>query len=394
MLHFDNGITLSYEQVGAIEKFSGYTSNEVQDGIRHASGQDLLSAWDTMFQNLFTRFMVDSGKLSNILPAYYDFFTDTIVLDKSFNEQDFEAKIKTMLLSNDTNTSSLAILSLCALGDTGATSSQSVARVIMDTLINPDNSSSITNLVNNPFFEFLCPAVGSLRASIVADALANSDNISSITNLVNNPTFKFLFGQTDVFTGTSGNDGISSYWWYSGNSILSGGPGDDNLTASNNGNNIFLGGPGNDTDTGGSGNNFYIFERGGGLDTVYPNGSLNTIVFSKNISQNDLILAKDGPDLILSLKNNPSDSIMKLKNFFGQQTYQFQFADKTIGYNDITKLWSDNLSNTLPVHYDISTGKIVLDQDFNEASFETKIKTISITSFNKKYRTRFINKVA
>ncbi|AEE13735.1 Hemolysin-type calcium-binding region [Thermodesulfobium narugense DSM 14796] len=396
LLHFDNGITLSYEQVGAIEKFSGYTSNEVQDGIRHASGQDLLSAWDTMFQNLFTRFMVDSGKLSNILPAYYDFFTDTIVLDKSFNEQDFEAKIKTMLLSNDTNTSSLAILSLCALGDTGATSSQSVARVIMDTLINPDNSSSITNLVNNPFFEFLCPAVGSLRASIVADALANSDNISSITNLVNNPTFQFLFGQTDVFTGTSGNDWISVGWWNSnsnthilsgglgndtldsdtsGYNIFLGGPGDDNLYAiyaSNNGNNIFLGGPGNDKDWGGSGNNFYIFERGGGLDTVCPNGSLNTVVFSKNISQNDLILAKDGPDLILSLKNNSSD-FMRLKNFFGQQTYQFQFADKTIGYNDITKLWSDNLSDTLSAHYDISTGKIVLDQGFNEASFETKI---------------------
>lgn len=66
LLHFDKGITLSYEQVGAIEKFSGYTSNEVQEGIRHASGQDLLSAWDTMFGNLFTRFMVDSGKLTHL----------------------------------------------------------------------------------------------------------------------------------------------------------------------------------------------------------------------------------------------------------------------------------------------------------------------------------------
>ena len=50
LLHFEGGITLSYEQVGAIEKFVGITPDEVQDGIRHRSGRFLLEAWNTMFQ--------------------------------------------------------------------------------------------------------------------------------------------------------------------------------------------------------------------------------------------------------------------------------------------------------------------------------------------------------
>ena len=63
LLHFDGGITLSYEQVGAIEKFVGAPPEEVIDGIRHRSGQFLLEAWNTMIQGLFSRFVVDAGLL-------------------------------------------------------------------------------------------------------------------------------------------------------------------------------------------------------------------------------------------------------------------------------------------------------------------------------------------
>ena len=54
-------VWISYEQVGAIEKFVGATPEEVIDGIRHRSGQYLLEAWNTMFQGLFTRYVVDAG---------------------------------------------------------------------------------------------------------------------------------------------------------------------------------------------------------------------------------------------------------------------------------------------------------------------------------------------
>ena len=82
--HFDGGITLSYEQVGAIIKFVGATPEEVRDGIRHRSGRFLLEARTTMDQGLFTRFVVDAGLLEDILPAYYDFFTDRIILAEEF----------------------------------------------------------------------------------------------------------------------------------------------------------------------------------------------------------------------------------------------------------------------------------------------------------------------
>ena len=65
--------------MGAIEKFVGATPEEVIDGIRLRSGQFLLEAWNTMFQGLFTRVVVDAGLLEGVLPVYYDFFTDRIV---------------------------------------------------------------------------------------------------------------------------------------------------------------------------------------------------------------------------------------------------------------------------------------------------------------------------
>ena len=73
-----------------------------------------------MFQGLFTRFVVDAGLLEDILPAYYDFFTDRIILAEEFDTGAFRTQITQMFLSDDPNQSVLATLSLLVLNEVNA----------------------------------------------------------------------------------------------------------------------------------------------------------------------------------------------------------------------------------------------------------------------------------
>ena len=177
-LHFDGGITLSYEQVGAIIKFVGATPEEVRDGIRHRSGRFLLEAWNTMFQGLFTRFVVDAGLLEDILPAYYDFFTDRIILAEEFDTGAFRTQIKQMFLSDDPNQSVLATLSLLVLKEVNA----------LDSVVDFYADENIFfKLLSSPYAQFIIPK---------------------------------------LISGTQGND-----WLYGtdGNDVIVGKEGDDNL---------------------------------------------------------------------------------------------------------------------------------------------------------------------
>ena len=185
LLHFDGGITLSYEQVGALEKFSGMTPEQYNDGIRHASGKNLLDAWNTMFQGLFTRFVVDSGLLKGVLPASYDFFTDSISLDNKFDMNAYNAQIEKMFGSQDINQINLALISVMTLKE--------------------------ANFLDSKFTE-----------SLYSELYNNISKISS------SPYARFVL--TGVIWRTSGDDAL---YGGDGNDTLIGGPGNDTYVFSN-----------------------------------------------------------------------------------------------------------------------------------------------------------------
>ena len=73
-----------------------------------------------MFQGLFTRFVEDAGHLEDILPAYYDFYTDRIILAEEYDTGAYRTQIKQKFLSDDPNQSVLATLSLLVLKEVNA----------------------------------------------------------------------------------------------------------------------------------------------------------------------------------------------------------------------------------------------------------------------------------
>ncbi|WP_041437874.1 hypothetical protein [Thermodesulfobium narugense] len=94
--------------------------------------------------------------------------------------------------------------------------------------------------------------------------------------------------------------------------------------------------------------------------------------------------------------------ITKLKDNFEKIIFRWagveDITDKELGVS--WAILSGNDKQNRLLHFDngitLSYEQVGAIEKFSGyiQDFETKIKTISITSFNKKYRTRFINKVA
>ncbi|GAU77326.1 alkaline phosphatase [Fusibacter sp. 3D3] len=106
---------------------------------------------------------------------------------------------------------------------------------------------------------------------------------------------------------------------------------------------VLIGGEGDDTLEGKAGNDTYIYERGDGNDTIkefedfsdsgvkgvkYKNLGEDTL--SINVSIQDLIIDKEGEDLIFRFKNSTSDSIRVLKYYADDNKAYFDDAKKPI----------------------------------------------------------------
>jgi len=113
----------------------------------------------------------------------------------------------------------------------------------------------------------------------------------------------YLFGEAgdDTLRGGEGNDwlidgeGNNTLYGGSGYDYLQGGAGVDTLD----------GGPDDDYLYGDYGNDLYLFGRGSGQDTVYDydptSGNLDTLRFSSDVIPSDVILSKDGENLVMTL---------------------------------------------------------------------------------------------
>src|SRR5450830_1649362 len=103
------------------------------------------------------------------------------------------------------------------------------------------------------------------------------------------------------------------------------------------GNDTLDGGDGNDQLDGGAGNDVYLFGRGAGKDTISAHdnaaGKLDVIQLGAGVLATDVVLARDGDTLVLSIKGS-ADSLRVNSYFYGDAAYGYQveqirFADGT-----------------------------------------------------------------
>lgn len=140
--------------------------------------------------------------------------------------------------------------------------------------------------------------------------------------------FIYAGGGNDIINGSIGED-----WLY-------GEDGDDHLYG-NGGNDFLVGGRGNDYLRGGSGSDTYLFNIGDGQDEIYnystDNKSIDTLLFGEGITIEDIIVQRDGSNLVLKFHNS-TDQIT-VTSHFSDKWYsldRIQFFDGTVW--DIEKI--------------------------------------------------------
>ena len=100
-----------------------------------------------------------------------------------------------------------------------------------------------------------------------------------------------------------------------------------NVTGSS-GNDILLSGTEDEVLQGKKGNDIYIFNVGGGQDTIVESGGVDTILYGEGIREEDIRVSRDGRNLYLT--NHKSGDKVTIRDFFWNTDYQVEkveFAD-------------------------------------------------------------------
>jgi len=326
VLHFDDGTILRYEQIGAALKFTGTTKEDLRGNA--VIGQRYLEAWNTMFQGLFTRFVVDAGLLEDVLPVYYDFFTDKIIIDENFDVNAYKSQIKQMISSQDLNQINLAFISMMVLKETNLLEPRFIVELYTDFSENPEILTS--KVLASPYVGFLFNKV--ILGTTGNDWLYGTDQNDIILGNSGDDRI-YGYGRNDVLIGGPRDDLLDGG---DGNDTLIGGAGNDQLYGGD-GNDILIGGAGNDYIDGGRGSDTYVFNRGDGQDTIYDYrysaNEMNVIQFREGVTKEDVIFAQDGNDLLIKIKG--TDDSLRVKYWFDRWSFNnyrgfiFRFADGT-----------------------------------------------------------------
>jgi Ca2+-binding RTX toxin-like protein len=164
-------------------------------------------------------------------------------------------------------------------------------------------------------------------------------------NIVANAGNDNLYGNggADTLNGGRGEDYIEGNV---GSDSLLGGSGADTLYGGD-GNDTLAGGAGEDYLQGDEGADTYNFNLGDGQDTVYNyqnTVAADKIVFGVGITQANIILTRNGDDLIISFTNSANDSI-RIQSQYSGANYQIN----TLQFSNASTLSIDpaTLTNTL-----------------------------------------------
>lgn len=122
------------------------------------------------------------------------------------------------------------------------------------------------------------------------------------------------FDTDDVINGFEGNDTLRGE---DGNDSLYGGEGSDSLFGQV-GDDFLFGGAGDDSLVGGTGSDTYYFGLGDGNDVINNSdvntSSLDRVVFSSEVTQEEVVLSKSGNDLIFNLTQ--SGETLTISNYY------------------------------------------------------------------------------
>ncbi|MCZ6106227.1 hypothetical protein O6B34_09215 [Campylobacter ureolyticus] len=156
----------------------------------------------------------------------------------------------------------------------------------------------------------------------------------------------------DTLYGNSGNDTVNGGL---GDDIIYGNDGDDSIDAGL-GNDTLIGGSGNDTLLGGDGDDTYIFNLGDGKDIITERelsepylirqDSFDTVKFTKGVNKDDILLSRNGDDLIIKNKTNGDEITVKNHFFLSNRYYKIN----SIEFDDGT-IWDEKYIDHNAVYY-------------------------------------------
>ncbi|MDI1278940.1 calcium-binding protein, partial [Methylobacter sp.] len=139
------------------------------------------------------------------------------------------------------------------------------------------------------------------------------------------------YNTAEIIDGLGGNDVIEGR---SGDDAITGGEGNDTLFGQE-GNDTLDGAIGNDSLQGGTGNDTYLFNLGGGQDTIYEAdstaGNVDTVRFGAGIAAGGITFSRSVNDLVLGI-NGTSDQL-RIQSWSSGNAYRIErveFADGTV----------------------------------------------------------------
>ncbi|MCB1657287.1 MAG: PD40 domain-containing protein, partial [Pseudomonadales bacterium] len=190
-------------------------------------------------------------------------------------------------------------------------------------------------------------------------AYINGSSRNERLNGTNNSDSIWGNGGNDTLNGAAGNDLL---YGGSGNDSVLGGSGGDNLYGGA-GNDNLEGGLGNDYLAGGSGADIYYFSRGDGQDYInnydYDGFGYNKdkIQFAVGIAPSDVVVSKNGYDLVLKIKNT-TDQITVAYYFYNNASSPY--AIENIYFANGT-VWDINA-----IKQQFTTNQVINGGDFSD----------------------------
>jgi len=143
---------------------------------------------------------------------------------------------------------------------------------------------------------------------------------------------------TDLVNTTLGSYVLPNYLenlQYIGSGTFTGtGNGVANKITGGAGNDRLAGGVGNDTLTGGAGADTYVFGLGDKKDAIYnaDSGGTDTVSFKSGIGENQVWLAHNGDDLLLTIRGTGGSDSVRVKNWYTDSTthLNLQLSDGSV----------------------------------------------------------------
>ncbi|GKH61412.1 hypothetical protein CE91St25_17480 [Campylobacter ureolyticus] len=208
-----------------------------------------------------------------------------------------------------------------------------------------------------------------IKASQKDTTIQGGDLKDTIYGGQNNDIINANDGNDTVYGGNGddeiyGGDGDDTLYGNSGNDTVNGGLGDDIIYAGEGndilngdlGNDILVGGSGNDTLLGGDGDDTYIFNLGDGKDIITERelsepylirqDSFDTVKFTKGVNKDDILLSRNGDDLIIKNKTNGDEITVKNHFFLSNRYYKIN----SIEFDDGT-IWDEKYIDHNAVYY-------------------------------------------